>query len=106
MPTKQEFEDLVDKCEWNWTTQNGMYGYEVRGKGDYASASIFLPCAGRGDGSSLDYAGSDGYYWSSVLEEDIWDARYLGFSNSDGYNTNHRYRTEGMPVRPVRVSTK
>ena len=60
MPTKQEFEDIKNKCDWTWTTKNGVNGYIVRGKGDYSSKSIFLPCAGTVDGTWLNDAGSDG----------------------------------------------
>ena len=47
-PTKQELDDLCyNKCDWTWTTQNGVQGYLVKGQGAYASVSIFLPCAVR-----------------------------------------------------------
>ena len=45
MPTAQELDDLTRKCDWSWTTMNGVNGYVIRGRGDYASASIFLPAA-------------------------------------------------------------
>ena len=51
MPTKQELHDLCEKCDWKWTRVNGVEGYIVSGRGDYASNSIFLPCAGIGDGT-------------------------------------------------------
>ena len=42
MPTDQEMDDLChNKCDWTWTTQNGVNGYIVRGRGDYAAANIF-----------------------------------------------------------------
>ena len=70
MPTYQELYDLCyNKCDWTWTTQNGVNGYVVRGRGDYASNSIFLPCCGYGYGTSLGNSGSYGYYWSSSLYE-------------------------------------
>ena len=52
------------------TTLDGVDGYEVRGKGNYDSASIFLPCAGEGDGILLYNARSRGYFWSSVPNSD------------------------------------
>ena len=70
MPTDQELSDLNSKCDWTWTTMNGVQGYLVKGKGGYTSASIFLPCAGDGHGASLNVAGSYGYYWSSVPYSD------------------------------------
>ncbi len=105
MPTKKEFDDLLSKCDWTWTTRNGKNGYVVRGRGNYASKSIFLPAAGRGDGASLDYSGSSGYYWSSVPYSGSSNAYGLDFGSSlRGTNDNGRYG--GQSVRPVQGFTK
>lgn len=106
MPTKQEFDELNNKCDWSWTTMNGVAGYVVRGRGDYASASIFLPCSGRGDGTSLYYADSDGYYWSSVpRSDDGYVAWRLDFYSSyhRSYNSSRYF---GLFVRPLQGFTK
>ena len=107
MPTKQELHDLCEKCDWKWTRVNGVEGYIVSGRGDYASNSIFLPCAGIGDGTSLSYVGSFGSYWSSVPD---W---YYNNCNSwclyfiSGYRrTFSYYRLSGQSVRPVQGATK
>ena len=107
MPTYQELYDLCyNKCDWTWTTQNGVYGYVVRGRGAYASNSIFLPCAGYGYGPSLDFAGSYGYYWSSVPYSDSsYGAWGLSFYSSD-HRTGRNLRYRGRSVRPVQVFTK
>ena len=106
MPTKREFYDLNNKCDWIWTTMNGVYGYIVRGRGSYASNSIFLPCAGYGYGTSLDYAGSIGDYWSSVPDSDSYGAWALGFGSR--YHTANGYgnRDSGMSVRPLQGFAK
>ena len=106
MPTKQELSDLNSKCDWTWTTQNGVQGYVVKGTGAYATASIFLPCAGRGRGTSLDYAGSDGLYWSSVPYSDDNLAWSLSYFDSSGRYTGRDNRYIGKPVRPVQGFTK
>ena len=101
MPTYQELYDLCyNKCDWTWTTQNGVNGYVVRGRGDYASASIFLPAAGYGYGTSLYYAGSGGDFWSSVPYSDSYGAGYLDFG-SGSHGTSYGYRDGGQSVRPV-----
>ena len=105
MPTRQEFDDLNNKCDWIWTTMNGVYGYIVRGRGSYASNSIFLPCAGCGFGTSFDSAGSLGLYWSSVPRSDVYDAWLLYFSSS-GHSTDRYFRTRGQSVRPLQGFTK
>ena len=103
MPTEQEQNDLSSNCDWTWTTKNGMNGYEVRGRGDYAANSIFLPAAGNGVGSSFYSSGSGGYYWSSVPSPD--DGNYfawyhLSYSSYHGTRSNY-YRYYGFSVRPV-----
>ena len=105
MPTKQELADLNSKCEWTWTTMNGVIGYVVSGKGDYSSASIFLPCAGYGFGTSLRNAGSGGYYWSSVPNSGSTYAWYLRFDSS-GHGTGSGSRYFGHSVRPVQGFTE
>ena len=43
MPTLDEQKELLNKCTWNWTTQNGVNGYKGTGPN---GNSIFLPAAG------------------------------------------------------------
>ena len=105
MPNRQEFDDLNNKCDWVRTTMNGVNGYVVRGRGSYASNSIFLPCAGYGYGTSLTYAGSHGYYWLSVPESlynTSWHLYFVsGYPSTYYYNRNH-----GYSVRPLQGFTK
>jgi len=106
MPTKQEMDDLVNKCDWTPATTNGMAGFIVRGTGDYVSNSIFLPCAGLGNGTSLLSAGSYGDYWSSVPHSgNYYDAWILYFSPGDR-GTNDYGRRSGRSVRPVQSPTE
>ena len=104
MPTYQELYDLNSKCDWTWTTVNGIKGYVVKGKGVYASASIFIPCAGDGLGTSLGGAGSNGVYWSSVPDSGSNLARYLYFYSSY-HGTYYGSRDYGRSVRPVQGFT-
>ena len=106
MPTLQEWEDINSKCDWLWTTVNGVNGYVVRGKGDYSSAEIFLPSAGFGLGASITsagsitFAGSFGYYWSSVPRSDGRCALTLQF-DSGAHITFYSNRYLGQSIRPV-----
>jgi hypothetical protein len=107
MPTKQEFDDLNSKCDWTWTTINGVNGYIVRGRGDYASRSIFLPCDGYGDWTSLYQAGSNGYYWSSVPYSGNYNCEALGLGFDSGtLSTSYYTRYYGWSVRPLQGFTK
>ncbi len=43
MPSKEQFEELLAKCVWKWTTYKGITGYFVKGKNGNA---IFFPAIG------------------------------------------------------------
>ena len=94
---------------------HGVNGYVVRGRGAYASNSIFLPAAGYGNatepghdnGVTFVCAGSEGDYWSSVPDHSRFDSAFLIFYEgiiSTGYLYGCRYF--GLPVRPVHGFTE
>lgn len=101
MPTDAEMASLIRNCTTTWTARNGMHGRLVRGKGDYASRSIFLPAAGLvGTGTNPANVGSYGFYWSSTSNSD--DASlYLCFFSSY-FDRGAYHRCYGQTVRPVR----
>ena len=104
MPTDQELRNLVDKCDWNWARKNGVNGCLIHGRGSYASASIFLPAAGYGDGASR--SGLGGNYWSSVphsYSNTSWSLLFDSSYHGTGYSC---YRYHASPVRPVQGFTK
>ena len=103
MPTDEEFEDLSNKCDWSLSTMNGVTGYTVRGRGDYASNTIFLPCTGFGYGTSLYTAGSRGLYWASSLFGGNYDTSSycLSLDSSDRHGVIYNYRDYGQVIRPV-----
>lgn len=112
MPTREELNELISKCTWNWTTYNGVNGYKVTGpNGNY----IFFPATGYrygsvlgfysdglGYGSILDNAGSSGLYWSSSLcSSDPYYACNLGSNSSYVTLSDYGDRLDGRSVRPV-----
>lgn len=94
MPTIDEFQELIDKCTWTWTTQDGVNGYQVDGPNGNA---IFLPAGYLVIGSYR-----AGYYWSSSLSTTESDCAYSLDLNSDRYFIARTYRYFGCTVRPVR----
>ena len=104
MPTYEEQSALVSSCYWTWTTTNGVNGYIVRGKGNYASKSIFLPAAGYGSKVSFKTAVPSSGYWSTFpVSSTTGCARGITFSQGEytaGKSNNGR--SNGFSVRPVR----
>ena len=99
MPTKAEFEELINRCTWTWTTYNNVNGYKVTGPN---GNSIFLPAAGYRHGTELYYRGSSGGCWSGSLNESSQSrAYYLYFSSGYRYVNDYSSREYGCTVRPV-----
>ena len=96
MATKSEFRELIDNCNWETTTLNGVKGYRVTSTiPGYTDRSIFLPLAGYHNhdlGSSN--IGTSARYWSSTC---------LNSSASDLYMAKIEGNTRriGMSIRPV-----
>lgn len=98
MPTQAEIQELVEKCTWTWTEQNGVSGQLVTSSN---GNSIFLPAAGDRNGTDFGHRGSRGYYWSATLYEDYsYYAYYLHFNSSNG-SWGRSSRFLGFAVRPV-----
>ena len=100
MPTKAEYQELIDNCDAVWTDDyNGtrvaglVFTSKVNGN------SVFFPAAGYCDNSYVDDVGSYGYYWSAswYSSSDTW---YLDFgSGSHSLDSYNRYF--GQSVRGV-----
>lgn len=58
MPTKEQWQELIDYCTWTFTAQESHKGYKVTGPN---GRCIFLPVAG----DKTDY----GVYWSSTKRD-------------------------------------
>jgi len=105
MPTSDEINELVDKCTWSWTIQNGVKGYKVTGPN---GNSIFLPAAGRrfdGLPSQVEFCGE---YWSATPLSDSHTVYALKF-DSDSYERGDIYfgmHHVQLAVRPVYGKSK
>ena len=99
MPTQAEMQELVGKCTWEWTTQNGVYGKKVTGPN---GNSIFLPAAGYRYGAGLRDAGSDALYWSATPDSGSnSNSAYGLYFYSGNYYWDSNHRVNGRAVRPV-----
>lgn len=106
IPTRQEFSDLCNKCDWIWTTVNGVKGCIVQGQGGYASSSIFLPAAGHLFVRFIINGGVKGDYWSSVPSANINDAGELNFGSGYHRSDYELGRYIGLSIRPVQWLVK
>jgi uncharacterized protein YjdB len=101
MPSKGEWEELQNNCDWTETTLNGIRGFRIVSRKN--GNSIFLPISGLMDGDQL-RDGMRPRYWSSshTNGDDLGKARGL---NESCYNSRYSYygdeRRLGMPVRAV-----
>ena len=100
MPTADKYEELINNCTSEFTTQNGVKGFIFTGPNGF---TIFLPAASQRRDSGLPSVGGEyGYYRSSTLNESypclavslVFNPWYLDTNNNNS-------RSDGQPVRPV-----
>lgn len=97
VPSKEDFEELLKLCKWEWKTIGRTKGYAVTGpNGNH----IFLHVAGGYSGSSLYYAGSYGLYWSTRYSSSS-NAYYLNFNSSSKY-MYYDSRYCGLSIRLIK----
>ena len=95
MPSREEFQELLDLCRWTWTTVGDLSGCQVTGPN---GLSIFLPAAGQIlDG--MHGNAHESLYWSSTPGEQ--GTAYHLHVSSDEIITHLAYGTDGLLVRPV-----
>lgn len=110
IPTGEELNELVDKCDWKWTKQGGHNGYMITGPN---GASIFLPASGAcyweqspemGIAGQIADCGKYGYYLSSELDKDDYTRRLVSvlyfFSSHITVGPVYRF-VAGRSIRPV-----
>ena len=104
MPTKAEWQELVDNTTCVWICPNGVNGGRLFTSVTNGN-SLFLPATGYRVGSTLSYAGSQGIYWSSSLDfETPFNAKTIYFV-SDGYHNEGADRRDiGHSIRAVRLA--
>ena len=105
MPTMADFWELFFYSNSRWMDDyngTGVAGRVFTSK--INGNSVFFPAAGYCTGTSVNYVGSGGYYWSASLfdtdEYSFTRAWYLYFYSGDKYPIIY-YRYYGQPVRGV-----
>lgn len=103
MPTKEEQNELIEKCTWVKKSKNGVDGYEVISRIEgYHDKSIFLPAAGYMEDMTIySYSLNRGYYWSSSLDGDYSFCLVYWSDYGGDMEMSSEYRIYGCSVRPV-----
>ena len=101
MPTKAEFDELLNGTTNAWVTINGVHGRKFTSKTD-TSKYIFIPAAGARLDGSVNGVGYGGYVWSSSLDTSDPGSAWFLYFNSGGCNVGNNYRYNGWSVRAVR----
>jgi uncharacterized repeat protein (TIGR02543 family) len=99
MPTIEEWKELLEKCNWEWSLQNKCYGYlvtsQINGK------CIFLPAGGWYIRDGISNLGSDGFYWSANLDSTMTPMACGIIFDSYVRNIDKTDRKIGWVIRPV-----
>ncbi len=104
MPSIAQCSELINSNNTtrSWTTLNGVNGVMIISKSN--GKRLFLPATGGRHGTSLDFAGDDGCYWSRSVNLERSDrGKLLSVSSMNTIVTGSNPRCNGHSVRPVRV---
>ena len=97
MPTEEDWKELQAYCTWEFTQQNGIYGYKVASMTN--QNSIFLPITR----TPWSYSGKNHYpgdYWSSDFRDGSYIYLYFDEPNQIGRESTS-FGWQGKAVRPV-----
>ena len=102
MPTKEQFDEMLEYCTYEWTSRNGVNG--IKYTSNLNGNSIFIPAAGRRENSDLIEQGNIGLYWASTKPTGgnpvPTDVSYL-YLASNLTLVSDIVCIEGLSVRPV-----
>ena len=67
MPTEEEIDELIKKCDWEWKEESGVRGFKVTSK--FNKNWIFLPAGGCKNVDGVHFEGIGGYYLSKTMND-------------------------------------
>ena len=103
MPSKEEFDELINNCNWTWEQRKGIAGYVVSSKKDGNRNSIFIPAAGGAWHKGNGIVNVQGLYWAnSYATKSPRSAYCLKFTNEEAGIASGKYRPNGFPIRAVK----
>ena len=106
MPTQADWSELINDCNWEWTTINNVEGFKVTSKKN--KNYIFLPITGQMSGTNK-VNSTEGHYWMScpdpaTTNRQEWALRMvlkLPSGTDTGYSASRLYKYKGCIIRPV-----
>lgn len=123
IPTQQDWNDLITKCDWTSDTIQGVSGIKITGRGDYSLNSIFLPQAGYAQNSNNSSVSNGNtsyvcFYTSSLRSTGhsegliigncwIYHSGRVGLlqpENVVAWTTFYGGFYWGTPIRPIKIS--
>ena len=99
MPTKEQYEELINNCSQIWIRMNGIKGRKFTSLKN--GKSIFFPAAGLRDATALNSTNIAGLYWTGTQHELYNEEAYFFNIERDTANTNFIFRGLGLTIRPV-----
>lgn len=99
IPTREEWQELIDNTTSKWTTFNDVNGLRFTASN---GNSIFLPAAEYFNYECYYAIGTCGRYWSASLDTDCPSNAWCFDFYSGGWSMRNIYRYYGQSVRPVR----
>ena len=103
MPTKDEFDELLENTTSSWTEVNGISGLLLTSTVEgHEEESLFFPAVGYAEDGRVPDVGEYGYCWSASLYDENISTDAYGFFFEDGVcEVGNDSRYCGNPVRPV-----
>lgn len=100
IPTEAEAKELIDNCTLEWTSMNGVQGAMFTGPN---RNQIFLPSGGFATEGNIDFADSEGAYWTSSPDpsDPVYYSAFFYFYNTNFANVGWFSRYAGLLIRPV-----
>lgn len=101
MPTREEWQELVDNCSHSVTTLNGINGLLFTSNS--TGNSIFLPLAGYRSDTDLTTQTNNAKYWSSSVYRVHSDGAgcFVLYARSNMARNENQNRYYGFVIRPV-----
>lgn len=99
MPTRDDFQELIDNCGYEWVKQDGNWGARFTSKKN--GGSIFFPAGGEYSGDYIDYFKGYGWYWSCTSDGNLYQGASDFCFNKEWCYIDWSLRYVGYLVRPV-----